>query len=599
MPVRNNMALRHGVIILVSALLTVSPIAAKNKLDVLQRDALAAEQQGDLDTALELFEKALTWHPDDPGCMIGVRRLRFAAAQAHIATGRRLRTSGDLNAALTEFARAVRQDPSSFIAAQEWERTRQAAKQSAEKYESPMAKATREANELSAAMEGVPALKPVVRTIPSLKMNNQPVKVVYETIGKLAGIEVIFDQQFSQQGRNLNIEFLNANVEQAFDQLSVLTHTFWKPLAGNTILVTEDSLVKRHDFEDNVARVFYVQNTTSVQEFQELATAIRSVTEIKRVFTYNAQRAILVRGTPGQVALASKFIQDLDKPKAEVLVDVIVMQAGSSRTRTLAAQIASSSGGLNIPVSFTPRNGTTTTSSSSSTSSTSTSTTSTTSTTLASLGRISSGDFSTSLPGALLNLVMSDSRTHILQSPQVRVSDGQKVTLKIGQKVPYASGSFSGLTTSSVSSVVSTQFQYVDVGVNVDVTPQVHGTDEVTLKISVELSSVASHVTIGTVEQPVIAQQKNETEIRMREGEVSILSGLQQNTDSKSNSGIPGLTSIPLLGRVFGGETVDRERSELLIALVPHIIRTVNYTPANLREVATGTDQVIRVTYAN
>ena len=179
------------------------------------------------------------------------------------------------------------------------------------------------------------------------------------------------------------------------------------------------------------------------------------------------------------------------------------------------------------------------------------------------------------------------------------MSDGRKVTLKIGQKVPYASGSFSGLTTSSVSSVVSTQFQYVDVGVNVDVTPQVHGTDEVTLKISVELSSVASHVTIGTVEQPVIAQQKNETEIRMREGEVSILSGLQQNTDSKSNSGIPGLTSIPLLGRVFGGETVDRERSELLIALVPHIIRTVNYTPANLREVATGTDQVIRVTYAN
>ena len=585
------------------ALLLISavPVSAKHKPDDIERQATAAEQKGDYDSALAWYERALAKRPSDTGCIINVRRMRVAASQAHIARGRKLREQGDWQTALAEFTTASTQDPSSAIAIQEYTQTRKAIADGATKstgYLSPVAKARKESGELAALMAGIPVLKPATAAIPSLRMNNQPVRVVYETVGKLAGIEVLFDAQFQPPSRNLNVEFLNAGIEQAFDQLSVLTHTFWKPLNANTIFVTDDSAMKRRDFEDNVARVFYVQNATSVQEFQELATAIRSLTEIKRVFTYNAQHAILVRGTPSQVALAAKFIHDLDKPKAEVLVDVLILQASSTHTRTLAAQIASTAGGLNIPVSFLPRYGvSTTTSSSSSSSSTTSSTTTSTAVTLANLGRISSGDFATTLPGALLNLVMADNRTRILQSPQVRASDGQKVTLKIGQKVPYASGSYSGLTTTTISSVVSTQFQYADVGVNVDLTPQVHGTDEVTLKVAVELSSVASHVTIGSVEQPVIAQQRNETEIRMREGEVNILSGLTQSTDSKSTSGIPGLTSIPVLGRVLGGESTDKERSELLIAIIPHIIRTPDFSPENLREVATGTDQVVKVSY--
>ena len=124
----------------------------------------------------------------------------------------------------------------------------------------------------------------------------------------------------------------------------MLTKTFWKPISSNTIFVTEDNITKRRDYEDNVVRVFYIQNATSVQEFQEIATAVRSLTEIRRVFTYNAQRAILMRGTPDQIALAEKLIHDLDKPKAEVVVDIIVMAANSSKTRTLAAQLASAAG---------------------------------------------------------------------------------------------------------------------------------------------------------------------------------------------------------------------------------------------------------------
>ena len=119
--------------------------------------------------------------------------------------------------------------------------------------------------------------------------------------------------------------------QQAFDYLAMLTHTFWKPISANAIFVTEDNPTKRRDYEDEVVKMFYVTNATSVQEFQEIATAIRTVADIRRVFTYNAQKAMIVRGTVDAVALAEKLVHDLDKPKSEVVIDVIVMQANSDR----------------------------------------------------------------------------------------------------------------------------------------------------------------------------------------------------------------------------------------------------------------------------
>ena len=208
-----------------------------------------------------------------------------------------------------------------------------------------------------------PVLKPMTAVIPMLKMNNQPPKVLYDTVGKLAGINVVFDSQYTAPGRNFNVDLTNVTMDQAFDYLATLTRTFWKPLNASTIFVAEDNVTKRRDYEDDVVKVFYVNNTTSVQEFQEIATAIRTVAEIRRVFTYNAQRAMIVRDTVDKVALAEKLVHDLDKPKSEVVVDVFVMQANSERTRDLAATIASAgTAGLNVPITlFATPPGTTTT----------------------------------------------------------------------------------------------------------------------------------------------------------------------------------------------------------------------------------------------
>src|SRR5205085_4902967 len=216
------------------------------------------------------------------------------------------------------------------------------------------------------------------------------------------------------------------------------------------------------------------------------------------------------------------------------------------------------------------------------------------------IGKVSFSDFSLSLPGALLQAVMSDNQTRVLQSPQVRASDGQKVSLRIGDKVPYATGSFQpGIGTVGVSPLVSTQFQFAEVGVTVDMTPHVHGNDELTLHIAIEISNVSRTVTIGGLDQPVISQRKNEAEIRLRDGEVSLLGGLMQGQESNSVSGIPGLVNVPILGKLFfGSSNKDVSRGELLIALVPHIIRSPSITPLDMAGVAAGTDQVVKVSYA-
>ena len=183
-----------------------------------------------------------------------------------------------------------------------------------------------------------------------LKMNNQPPKVLYETVGKLAGINVLFDPQI-QPGKNANLDLNNVTLEEALDYIALLTKTFWKPVSSNAIFVTEDNVTKRRDYEDEVVKVFYLKNPTSTQEFSEIVTAVRSVTDVRRMFQFNAENAIVVRDTVDKVALVEKLLHNLDKPKAEVVVDVIVMDVASDVSRNIGASLVSNgTNGLAIPV---------------------------------------------------------------------------------------------------------------------------------------------------------------------------------------------------------------------------------------------------------
>lgn len=580
---------------------------AKDKGDKDFKDAQAAAVQLDWDKALDLYMQALDKNPNNPAYTIAMRRARFQAGQMHVNRGQKLRTDGKVDEAMAEFQKALIADPSSSIAIQELRRTQGIlnANKGGAKPENPseagLTPAERErrsSDRKVASIEAPPQLKPIVGTIQTIKMNNQPPKVLYETIGKMAGINVVFDSQYTAPARNSNVDIANMPIEQAFDYLAMLTHTFWKPISPNTIFVTEDNVTKRRDYEDEVVKVFYVTNVTSVQEFQEIATTIRTVAEIRRVFTYNAQKALIVRGTADQVALTEKLIHDLDKPKSEVVIDIVVMQVNSQYSRSLAATIASggtaglqqaiSYNGPNPPVASTTPTGSTPTTPTAGTA------------TLSQIAHTSINQFSTSLPGALLNAVMSDARTKTMNKPQVRASDGMKVELTIGQRIPYATGSFSAGVgvAAGVSPLVSTQFNYADVGLKLNITPQIHSTQEVTLHVEVEVSEVDQYVNIGGISQPVIGQSKNTADIRLRDGEVNLLSSLSQSSDSNTVGGLPGLTNIPILGQfLFGSSTKNKTSAELMIALIPHIVRTPDYTAENLKGIYAGSDQVVKLYY--
>jgi len=614
-----NQYLRVLLVAVAAVLLCLPGLEAKTKKgDNFLKQGQAAEAKGDWDTALNFYQKAVDESPSDAAYMIAMRRARFQAGEKHVGAGQKLRADGKLAEALAEFQRALVADPSSGIALQEMKRTQQMldhAKQGAKPDEvglTPAEQVRREEEQRVASIEGPPELKPVLRRIPTLKMNNQPPRVLYETVGDLAGIHVVFDPTYQPPRPGFNVDMGPSDILQAFDHLALVTHTFWKPMSPDTIFVTEENTTKRRDYEDSVVKTFYLTNTTSVQEFQEIANAVRTATTIRTAFTYNAQKALVLRGTLDQIKLAEKLIHDLDRPKSEVVIDVIIMTANSARTRDLAATIATAgTAGLNVPIAFNPTNavtlggtsttGTTGTTGTTATTGTTTTTTGTGTTAIAlnGLGHLSTGDFAATLPGGLVEAMMSDSKTKVLDRPQLRTSDGMKATLNIGDRVPYATGSFQpGVGTVGVSPLVSTQFNFIDTGTNITITPQVHSASEVTLNVDLTVSAVASYVNQGGLQQPVISQSKNTADIRLRDGETTILSGLSQNTDTNSVNGIPGLVNIPLLGALFGSNHVEKDRSELLIALTPHIVRTPDYTPENLRGVYTGSELVVKLNYA-
>ena len=439
-------------------------------------------------------------------------------------------------------------------------------------------------------------------------MNGQPTKILFETVGKLAGINVLFDSEFKETNKQ-SIELTGATLYQALDYLAIVSKAFWKPLSANTIFVTQDNTTKRRDYEEQVMKVFYLTNVTTPQELQEIVTAVRSVADIQRLFVYNAQNAIIARGEADRIALAEKIIHDLDKPKSEVVIDVLVLQTSSDMTRTLGAALNT----LSIPVNFTPRSSISTPSSSTSTASTSTPTTSGTTTTggtstastatsipLAYIGKVNTEDFSTILPSGTLQAVLSDSGTRVLQSPELRSVDNQKASLKIGQKEPIASGSFqSGVGGVGINPLVNTQFTFIDVGVNVDLTPKVHDNGEISMHVEVEISSVVGNVNLGGISQPIISQEKVIHDIRMKDGEVNLLGGLKQSQDSTTLTGIPGLSSIPVIKWLFSSKQVSKSSQELLIALIPHIVRRPDYTEEEMRTIAVGNATVVKLNYAH
>jgi general secretion pathway protein D len=331
---------------------------------------------------------------------------------------------------------------------------------------------------------------------------------------------------------------------------------------------------KRKEFEQNVMKTFYLRNASTSGELQEVVSTLKGILDISRVQVNPTHSAITLRGTPDQMVLAEKLVSDIDKPKAEVIIDITVMQVSRDRLNTLGTVVPTSTS-IALQAAATSGLGG-----------------------LVKVGSLNGSNWVIPGPSGSFSFLMSDSNTKILQNPEVRALDNERASLKIGDRVPIATGSFTpGIGAGGISPLVNTQFQYLDVGVNIDITPHVHSDHEVTLKMVLEISSVTSTQNIGGINQPVIGQRRIEHETRLQDGDINLVGGILEDSETRSLSGYPWLANIPILKYLFGQENKDRRQNEVVFAITPHIVRAEEVTDENLRLIDIGTGNTVGLRY--
>src|SRR5271155_5698382 len=566
---------RPALVLLLVAAITLP--AAADKAKTLYDQGQDAEARQNYEGAYDFYKQAYDLKPKDLRYRTSFTRARAEAALAIVHRGQKLREEGKLDDALAAFQKAFSIDPSMFIAQQELARTQKMI-ENLRNPQPPQAGPPSNLERKLREAQGPVELAPISNTPITVKMLSTKSDVVFRTVGQLAGVNVLFDPDYTS--RQIRVDLNGVTLEEALEITALESKTFWRPVTSNTIFVAQDNPAKRKELEQSVLKTFYLQNLSQPTELQDVVNAIRAVLDVQRVQQLLSQNALVVRGTPDQIALAEKLVEDLDKARPEVIVDIAVLQVSKDKSRTL---------GLSPPTSATvtlQSNINTTTPTTTTTGVTTSSSSNSTGLSLNTLGNLNATDFQVTIPSANLSAVMGDTDTKMLQNPQVRALDNQKATLKIGERVPVATGSFQpGIGGVGINPLVNTQFQYLDVGVNIDVTPHVHADREVTLKITMEISSVVGQSSIGGISQPIIGQKKIEHEIRLKDGESSMIGGIFDDSQTKSLAGIPGLAQIPILRYLFGQVTQDKEQDETVFAITPHIIRGTSLSELNQRAI--------------
>jgi general secretion pathway protein D len=546
-----------------------------------------AEAREDYDAAYQNYQHAFSLSPEDVRYKAAYYRVRLSDSAMHVTKGRKLLASGDLQGSLTEFLRALEIDPSNEASQQEIAKVRA----------------------LSGQQPPIPRAKPMapgrqeeidsIGTPPQLKpMSNEPLtlhmaedsKVVYQAIGKASGVNVLFDPDYIS--KRIQVDLNNVSLLDALRIVGTMSGTFWRPVTQNTIFVAANTRSKRAELGEQAVQTFYLSNAWQQNDLNDVQTALRNVITDAKVYGVASQNAIVMRATPDELLLAQKLINDLDKARAEVVVDIGVLEVAKNWERNLGVNWPGS-----VSVQLIPQ---TSSSSSSSSGSSSTSSTTTNPLTLYDLAHLNSTNFAVTVGAATVNALLQDNNTRILENPRIRAADQQKATLKIGSRIPIATGSYqTGASTALVSSLVNTQFQYQDVGVNIEVTPTVHYDRDVTLKVKIEVTAQSGSVTISGVTEPIISQRVAEQIIRLREGEANILGGIQEHQLQDKFSGIPGLGQIPLLRYIFGNRDKVVEDDEIVFLVVPHVVRSQELSPANLRTIDTGAGMSIELRRAS
>jgi general secretion pathway protein D len=537
-------------VLLALALAVTAGCAAGSALRAGQR----AEQLGDYDRAVAEYTRALRQNPGDRDARLALDRARLRAADAHFSRGRRLAAQNRYEEALIEFQIANELNPASADVEAELRRTRASLRA-----------------KLAVPAGGQTALEALIarsraQPPPGLDLPDDilmPAAIVtgprttsrelYQMLAKFADVNVIFDPSF--ESAPAQVDFRGNGLRDALDAVSASTRNFWRVTAPRTITIVPDTPLKRREYQEDVVRTFYLSNA----DLKETTDLLRVVVDARQVYATTATNSITIRDTPERIEAVGRLLGAIDKARPEVVVDVELLEVDRERFKEYGLQIASGgdpgvSGGLAVNEDGL---------------------------TLRGLRTLTQSDVIIfGLPALYYRLLKTDTNTRTLASPHIRMSDGIATQARFGERVPVPVTTFVPIAQGGVNQQAITSVVYEPIGVNIDILPRLHHDDQVTLNLKVEVSNVAG---AGFQGLPTFGSRVVSTTIRLRDGETNILAGLIRDDERTVLHGVPGLSDLPIVGRLFGRNQRQTKETDIIITMTPHIVRVLDLTEEDLR----------------
>jgi len=520
-----------------------------------------AELARNYDLAVVEYTKALRTNPDDHNARLALERAKLRASQEHAFRARTLAGAERYEEALVEYQLASELNPTDALVDDALRDVRQ-------KLRTKVAVTRTGKTELESLIERSRGLPPPGLDLPadaklpdSLVFSSASSRNVFRSIAQFAGLNVVFDPGFRDE--TINADLRKMTLVDALTSVTASTRTFYRVSAQRTVTIIPDTPAKRREYEESVVQTLYLSNA----DLKEVIDLLRIVVDVRQITGMTAINAISLQDSPEHIAAAARLISAIDKARPEVVIDVELLEVDRTRLREFGLQIASpGSEGISGAVDVN-RDGLT----------------------LQDLSNLTRADvFVTGVPGIYYRLLKNDSNTRILANPQLRTSEGIAAQAKFGEEVPVPVTVFAPIATGGINQQPITSFNYRPIGVNIDITPRTHHDDEVSLTLKIELSSISGTGSGVTAGLPTFASRQITSTIRLKDGQTNMLAGLIRDEERTVLAGLPGLSDIPLVGRLFARNRKESTQTDIILTLTPHIVRTLEVTEADLRPFRLG-----------
>jgi general secretion pathway protein D len=545
----------------------------------------SAARAGDWDAAVEHYRRAVQANPKRPDYVIALERAMLAASRRHLDQARIFEVRGELPEALREYRRASELDPPNRqVAGKVLEIERRM------RDEAEASQPRTNVNQLrdNARQAGPPPLFNLTTVLPGIRFTNASLRDILGSIGMSANINVTFDNTF--QDRQYSVQMDNSTLQEALTQITEANQLFYKVVTPRSIIVIPDNVQKRAQYEEQVIRTFFVSHADATELAQTLNTVIRvgGGQVAPSISANKTANTIVVRATTAVMAIIERLIDGNDNPRAEIMVDVQILEVNKSRTKQFGLDL----GDYTIQTVFSPTGDPTASAGGNGNGGTTTTTLTPRPFNVNSVTRgINTADFWAAVPAAAVRFLESDSETRLLAKTQLRGAEGQKMTLNLGEEVPVPSTTFTPVAQGGAAFNPLTSFSYRPVGVNVEATPRVTYEGDISIELLIENSSLGKGLNVAGQSLPSFNSRKVQTRLRLRDGESNLLAGLLQEEERRSLRGFPTLLRIPVIKQLLSSNDNTIGQTDIVMLLTTRIVRTHELSQQDVNPIFVGTQQ--------